>query len=66
MNWLCRRGWHNFQPRYNTEPPERPLPKFSAWAGGVTDMLKALTKRTYIHDVCTRCGQTTSSRGGES
>lgn len=59
MNWLCRRGWHKFKPRYHTEPPERPLPKADLWGGGIDKFLDALTKKTYVHDVCIRCGETT-------
>jgi len=62
MNWLCRRGWHKFQPRYDTEPPERPLPSVSTWGTNLVEYIDALSRKTYVHDVCTRCGEVTGDR----
>lgn len=49
MDW---RG-HKFQPRYDEEP----LPFEVEECANITQFVKAYTKRTYVCDVCVRCGE---------
>lgn len=55
MNWLCKRGWHKFKGRYNTYPPERPLPRLENT--NIEKILEKLTKKIHVHDICERCGE---------
>lgn len=48
---------HKFEGRYNSEPSHN----FEGYEGPVfalVRLVEASTKKTYVLDVCTRCGQT--------
>lgn len=55
---VCKIFGHKFQPRYDYEPAtsvktgEGPM---SEWA--FERLLEATMRRTYIYDVCVRCGE---------
>lgn len=55
----CTSFWgHNYEPRYDIEPPVADA-LASVSFEDVWDeagMLDALQKKTYIHDICTHCG----------
>lgn len=57
----CDRGgmWRracNFQPRYDTVPPN--LDTITApGAYWVIEFIEAMTRKTYVCDVCVRCGR---------
>ena len=55
MNWLCKRGWHKFRGRYDSYPPERPLPRLEYT--NIVKVLETLSKKVYVYDVCERCGE---------
>lgn len=47
---------HKFEARYDEEPP-----KMDFSGGRSADwerLIRAMTKRTYVRDVCVRCGMT--------
>lgn len=50
----------NWEGRYSYKPPQRELPHMRAAGGGldVAAMVRALGTKTYVRDICTRCGQT--------
>ena len=52
-------GSCNFEARYDTVPTVDGQEAF--WLG--PDKLEALSKRTYVRDVCTRCGRTIERLG---
>lgn len=56
-------GGCKFEPRYHTEPPQK-----LAWELSVSlyanDHIRALTRKVYVCDVCTRCGKATEERAG--
>lgn len=47
-------GHHNFQPRYDVTPPATLEFQGSSIVG--ERLASSLSKRTYVCDVCTRCG----------
>ncbi len=58
----CDEAVHRFEPRYSEESTPPPLNLLSGFRGtvyGAEMTLEAYTarKKTYIHDVCTRCGK---------
>lgn len=56
MNPLCRNGWHKFKARYDERIDPRLIP--SSGRGDLSDVLRAAKVKTYIHDICPRCGTT--------
>lgn len=52
-------GGCRFEARYDTRPPE--IESIEGLRGGpaaVEAFLRGLTAKTYVHDVCVRCGAT--------
>lgn len=48
---------HNYQPRYSTGKPALTSVKASdGCVDDLLDLLEASKPSTYVHDVCTRCG----------
>ena len=50
----CQDGVHKFEARYDVQPLD--LRIFASISGLTTARLEALQKRTYVRDVCVRCG----------
>jgi hypothetical protein len=49
-------GTHNFQPRYDEQPPAT-LRNANGPPDDLVDVIRALTVKTYVCDVCTWCGK---------
>lgn len=54
---------HKFKPRYDIEPPADTL-SISTSAGAALRTLELLSRRTYVADVCERCGAVVLRRTG--
>ena len=55
---FCPHGWwgsHKFEPRYDLGPAD--FTPFETFKGSAHTMEKLRTK-TYVRDVCTKCGKT--------
>lgn len=53
----CEEGVHQFEARYNIIPPALSDDMTFFPFSGYPDMIKAGTKKTYIHDICVKCGK---------
>jgi hypothetical protein len=51
----CRKG-HNFEARYDEQLPSN-FAELDYFAEDITDVLQQAKVRTYVKDVCTRCGK---------
>lgn len=51
----CRKHGHRFEPRYDMIPPEN-INRLHATVDGACRITEILTKKIYVHDICTRCG----------
>jgi hypothetical protein len=49
-------GRHDFQPRYDRVPPAD-IPQIKGSGSVALEALELLCKRTYVRDICTRCGK---------
>lgn len=49
---------HKFEARYDLDPPPGMKLNGAASEEGAVRILEAATKRTYVRDVCVRCGMT--------
>lgn len=59
MNGNCYRlgkliGGCKFEPRYDLGPPD--LSRFTSMKNAHPEFFEALKPKTYVHDVCIRCG----------
>lgn len=48
-------GAHKYQPRYHTTPPDN-IARFKGCGESFENYIKVLTKKTYVCDVCVKCG----------
>lgn len=48
---------HSFKPRYDTIPPSR-IGEYEGGRHGLEQLIKLMTKQTYVRDVCKYCGKT--------
>lgn len=59
------RGQHKFEPRYDLGAAN--LSRFTSIEGiGVGSFMEKLRPKTYVHDVCVRCGDTINRPSGAS
>lgn len=52
---------HNYQPVFDTTPPER-LGSFEGTAEGIRGMIDAMSTKKHVHTICTRCGDVIEAR----
>lgn len=45
----------NFEPRYDLSPAD--ISRFESIKGNAAPLLEALRSKTYVHDICVRCGR---------
>lgn len=58
MNWICKYLGHNYQARFDSELPVEVFNRIQSVDGAEgTKQLQTMRRSTYVHDVCTRCGQ---------
>lgn len=51
-------GGCEFSPRYDVGPPTIDMGEFSGGAAGILAIVETSKPRTYVRDVCQRCGKT--------
>jgi hypothetical protein len=55
----CYNSWfgsHKFEPRYDLGPAD--VSKFESISGGrAVSFMETLRSKTYVHDVCIKCGE---------
>lgn len=51
----CEKHGHKFEPRYDTIPPDYPS-RLDTTIYGACRYIEVLTKKIYVHDICTKCG----------
>lgn len=52
----CKPHKHKFQARYDQEPPQI-LDRFKGSPSAFCQMIKALTRKIYVKDICIKCGE---------
>lgn len=60
-NWFGGKGAHKFEARSDYKPPSNSAAVNQTFWGPLiqsAELLRALGTETYVHDICTRCGET--------
>ncbi len=53
----CHKGIHKFEARYDVEP-SHDVAEIKGSTESIKAFFRGIEKRTYIHDVCIKCGKT--------
>ncbi len=53
----CKDGVHKFRPRYDVVPNIEILEGMSCRGWSPQDLQELISKKTYIQDVCIKCGK---------
>lgn len=54
----CAEGVHQFEARYDESAPDvSSIERLNTTVGGAVEYLNAMKAKTYVYDICVRCGK---------